>query len=306
MNRYSPTGRLVLPTLLGEYPKTSAIRDGRVTSPLVTLDIADIAKAQNGFKPLVRELRFDVAEVAIVTYLQARALGKPYVLLPIVINGAFHHGSLIVRAEGPIKSPRDLAGGRIGMRMYSQTTPTWVRGFLQNDYGLDLSAISWITFEDPHVSESHDPANAIRVDGSKSLIDLLIEGEVDAVMMGQGVPDDPRLARLFPDPAAAAREWQAANAGAVPINHMMCVREELAQERPEVVADIFRMLLEARGLMDPPMVEVQAAQQPYGLSRLHEALDRAIRYAHQQELTSRRLGLEEVFAPSTLGLGDTE
>ena len=306
MSRYPASGALTLPTLLGDYPKTRALRDGRVTSPLVTLDIADITSAQKGFKPLVRDLAFDVAEVAIVTFLQARAVGKPYVLLPIVINGNFHHGSLIVRSDAGIDTARDLEHRRIGMRMYSQTTPTWVRGFLENDYGVDLSTVKWVTFEDPHVRECVDPAGTERADGSRQLIDMLLDGEVDAAMMGQGVPDDPRIKRLFPDSVAAAAEWRAANGGAVPINHMMCVREELAAERPDAVSEIFRMLLAARAAMEPPMPDAQRDLQPVGLARLEGALERAIRYAHQQGLIGRRFTVEELFAPSTRDLGQEE
>ena len=302
MSRYPASGPVTLPTLLGDYPKTRAIREGRVNSPVVTLDVADIPTAQNGFKPLVRELAFDVAEVAIVTFLQAKAAGKPYVLLPIVINGNFHHGSLIVRADAGIDHPKDLEHRRIGMRMYSQTTPTWVRGFLENDFGVDLSTVRWVTFEDPHVREITDPPSAERADGSKKLIDMLLDGDIDAAMMGQGVPDDPRIKRLFPDPAVAAAEWREANAGAVPINHMVCVREELVAERPDAVREVFRMLVAARAAMDPAMPAAQQDLQPIGLAKLRQALERAIRYAHQQGLVDRLFTIDELFAPSTRDL----
>lgn len=110
-------GKLTLKALVGDYPKTRALRDKAIPSDLVDLDIAEIAQAPKGFKPMVRQLAFDVAEVSIVTFLQAKAAGKPYALLPYVVNGKFHHDSLLVNARAGIESPKDLEGKRIGMRM---------------------------------------------------------------------------------------------------------------------------------------------------------------------------------------------
>lgn len=111
-----------LKMLLGDYPKTRPIRDGLVAPTLSKLDIADILLAQNGFKPLVRESAFDVAEAAIVTLLQAIDNGRPYVLVPFVMNGAFHHGSILVNVASGVKTPKDLEGRRGGMRAYTRTS----------------------------------------------------------------------------------------------------------------------------------------------------------------------------------------
>jgi hypothetical protein len=126
------------PTLLGDYPGTRALRRGDVTSPLVRLAFADVKSASAGFKRAVRDLEFDVAELAIVTFLLAKAHGKPLVLLPAVVLGRFQHPYLVYNHERGRLAPSDLTGRRVGIRSYSVTTVTWLRGILAEEYGVDL------------------------------------------------------------------------------------------------------------------------------------------------------------------------
>lgn len=295
-------GKLTLRALIGEYPKTQALRDGTIPSDIIELDIADIAQAPKGFKPMMRELAFDVAEVSIITFLQGKAAGKPYALLPYVVNGKFHHDSLLVSTSAGIETPKDLEGKRIGMRMYSQTTPSWVRGFLQNDYGVDLSTIEWVTFEEPHVLEFPDPAGVVRGEKGKQLFDMLVGGELDAAFIS-GAPEDPRVRKLLPDPAGAAKEWSAAHQGAVPINHMLAVRQELLDERPDAVREFFRMMKAAREAMEPPTTPAMLAREPYGLEKVRTAVDLANLYAVQQGLIPRAYTVDELFDDFTASLG---
>lgn len=291
-----------LKMLLGDYPKTRPIRDGVIAPKLSRFEIADIPVAQNGFKPLVRELAFDVAEVAIVTFLQAIDHGRPYALLPFVMNGAFHHGSILTNTSSRISSPKDLEGRRVGMRSFSQTTPTWVRGFLAEDYGVDLSKVKWVTFEEAHVPEVSDPPGVERAPKGAKLQDMLLAGELDAALIAQAV-DDARAAPLIPDPAAAARAWYAKHK-AVPINHMVAVRRELLEERPDIVREVFDVLMQSRiatgGVTVKDGIEMQAA----GLSKVRNALEIALRYAYDQRLVSRRFEVDALFGPVTAGLGE--
>lgn len=296
-------GKLTLRTLLGEYPKTQALRDRTVTSDVIDLDIADIAQAPKGFKPMMRELAFDVAEVSIITFLQGKAAGKPYALLPYVVNGKFHHDSLLVSTSAGIDSPKDLEGKRIGMRMYSQTTPTWVRGFLQNDYGVDLSTIEWVTWEEPHVLEFPDPASVVRGEPGKQLFDMLVAGELDAAFIS-GAPEDPRVRKLLPDPASAAAQWSADHNGAVPINHMLAVREELLAERPDAVHEFWRMVRDARLAMEPPPSDAMLRREPYGLDKVRTAVELASMYAEQQGLIPRAFAIDELFDDVTARMGN--
>jgi 4,5-dihydroxyphthalate decarboxylase len=153
---------VALPALLGDYPVTRALRRGELTSPVVQLQFADVPSPASAFPRAVRGLEFDVAELAIVTFLLAKAHGKPLVLLPAVVLGRLQHPYLVYNRErGPL-APGDLTGRRVGLRSYSVTTATWVRGILAEDWGVDLDRITWVTFEEPHVAEFRDPPGVQR------------------------------------------------------------------------------------------------------------------------------------------------
>ena len=124
-------------TLLGNYPNTVALKNGAVKSGLVDLDFADVKVSNTAFKPLVREAKFDVGELAIVTFLQAKTYGKPYVLIPATVLGRGQHHTIAYNPERGHLKASDLAGKRVGVRAYTQTTGAWVRGFLADDYGVD-------------------------------------------------------------------------------------------------------------------------------------------------------------------------
>src|SRR5882757_1787472 len=183
-------------TLMGSYPNAMALKDGRINSDLVELDFADVKVSNTAFKPLVREAKFDLAEIAIVTYLQAKAYGKPYVLIPATVVGRGQHHTIAYNPERGALKASDLTGKRVGVRAYTQTTGAWVRGFLADDYGVDPLKVQWVTFEDPHVAEYKDPEFVTRAAADKSLTQMLLDGEIDAAIVGDKMPD-PRLKPLI-------------------------------------------------------------------------------------------------------------
>jgi 4,5-dihydroxyphthalate decarboxylase len=133
--------KLTLHTMLGNYPNTAALKNGKLHSDLVDFDFAEVKVANNLFKQIVREAKYDVGELAIATYLQAKSYNKPYVLLPAVLVSRGQHHTIAYNAErGPL-APSDLTGKRVGVRAYTVTTATWVRGILASDYGLDLNKV---------------------------------------------------------------------------------------------------------------------------------------------------------------------
>ena len=153
-----PAGeRLVLRTAIGRYPHTAAIRDGAVASEHVGFEFVDIPTIHQAFAPMVRAQRFNVSEIAIATFLQAKAYRKPLVLLPVVLAARFQQSALLCRSDGDIRSPGDLVGRRVGVRAYSQTTGVWLRGILADEHGIRPEAVRWVTFEDAHVAEYRDP-----------------------------------------------------------------------------------------------------------------------------------------------------
>src|SRR5678815_2143885 len=149
--------RVTLHSLLGNHANTAALKSGQVSSPLVTFDYFEVKVANTQFKAMVRDLKYDFGELAIVTFLQAREFGKPYVLLPATIVGRNQHHTIFYNADKGPMTAADLNGTRVGVRAYSQTTGAWVRGFLADDYGVDLNSVTWVTFEDPHLAEYRDP-----------------------------------------------------------------------------------------------------------------------------------------------------
>ncbi len=290
--------KLALHTMLGNYPNTAALKNGKLHSDLVDFDFAEVKVANNLFKQIVREAKYDVGELAIATYLQAKSYNKPYVLLPAVLVSRGQHHTIAYNAErGPL-APSDLAGKRVGVRAYTVTTATWVRGILASDYGLDLNKVEWVTFEDPHVAEYRDPETIKRAPPGKELVQMLLDGEIDAAVVGDKLPD-PRLKHLIPDHEAAAQRW-AQKHGGIPINHMVVVRTELSKSRPDAVAEVFRLLRESKNAAGAPK-----SPEPlrFGVQACRPVLEVMIDYCHKQALIPAPLSVDSLFDDVTRKLG---
>ncbi len=290
--------KTTLKALLADYPVTAALKSSEVTSDLIDFEFAPYARANKGFKPFVRNLAFDVGELAIVTFLQAHEAGIPLVLLPATISGRFQHHCIAYNTERGKVLPSELAGKRIGVRAYSQTTGMWVRGILQNQFGAELDKVTWLTFEEAHVRGYRNPPNVTVAPEDKKLVDMLLDGELDAAMLGDEMPDDPRLRTVIADPAASATEWYNLT-GAISMNHMAVVQEKLTRENPDAVREFFRLLKESKAKVKP---KGDLDMRPYGLEALRPSLELAIRYSRQQGLLGRDLTVEELFNDVTIGL----
>jgi 4,5-dihydroxyphthalate decarboxylase len=291
--------KLKLSAMFGNYPNTQALKSGKLKSDLVDFDFVEVKVANNQFKNVVRDAKYDLAELAIVTYLQAKSFNKPYVLIPAVIVSRGQHHTIAYNAERGTLRPSDLNGKRVGVRAYTVTTGVWVRGILASDYGVDLNSIEWISFEDPHVAEYHDPAIVKRAPAGKELVQMLLDGEVDAAIVGDKLPD-PRLKHLIPDPEPAAKRWAELHGG-VPINHMVVIREQLSKTRPDALREAFRLLHESKqaaGLPDGNPLD------PYrfGVEACRPILDVIIDFCHRQKLIDRRLSVDELFDDTTRAL----
>jgi 4,5-dihydroxyphthalate decarboxylase len=290
---------LRLRTLLGDYPNTLALKRGEVRSPDLIFDFADVKVPSTAFKDVVRHLKYDVAELAIVTYLQAKTHGKPLVLVPAVVVGALPHPFLVYNADRGRLAPSDLTGRRVGIRAYSVTTAAWIRGILQNDHGVDLDGIKWVTFEDPHVAEYHDPATAERASEGKQLVKMLLDGEIDAAVVGGPDLKDSRLRPIIPNPNEAAQAWCQRNR-AMPINHMLVVKEALLKSNPSAVKEIYRLLRESKRAA--PAVENQVDPIQFGVENVRRSLELIITYSVQQGLIPKRFKVEELFDDVTRSL----
>src|ERR1700704_49331 len=290
--------KVTLNTMLGNYPNLAPLKSGAVQSDLVNFDFVEVKVANNLFKQVVREAKYDLAELAIVTYLQARTFGKPYVLLPAVLVSRGQHHTIAYNADRGVLKPSDLAGKRVGVRAYTVTTGTWVRGILAEDYGVDLDKVEWITFEDPHVAEYRDPAFVKRAPPGKELLQMLLDGELDAAVVGDKL-SDPRLKHLIPDAEGAALKW-AQRHGGVPINHMAVVRTELSKSRPDVVKELFRLLVDSKQAAKPGAGALEPLR--FGVEACRPTLEVIIDYCARQGLIPRKLAVDELFDDTTRAL----
>jgi 4,5-dihydroxyphthalate decarboxylase len=183
-----------------------------------------------------------------------------------------------------------MNGRRVGVRAYTQTTGAWVRGILQDDYGVDFKRVRWVTFEDPHLAEYRDPDWVERAPAGKQLLQMLLDGELDAAIFGSEMPDA-RLKPLIPEPEIAARQW-AGRHGGVPINHMVVVRESIANSRPDVVREVYRLLRESRDA-GPAGTDLNALR--FGVEANRQSLETIIEYSERQGLIPRRFSVDELF-----------
>jgi 4,5-dihydroxyphthalate decarboxylase len=225
----------VLTAALGDYPHTADLP----ASALLRLDRVTVKPISRAFAPMVREARYDVSEMAIATFLMAKAAGIPITLLPVVMAARFQEGALLCRADSAISGPADLAGKRVGVRAYSQTTGMWLRGVLAEAHGVAPKSIAWTTFEDAHVPGFTDPPFAKRAAPGADMTAMLREGALDAAIFGAELPAGDDVRPVFPDAAAAGRDFQARH-GFVPVNHLVVVRSEIAREHA-VMTELLRL-----------------------------------------------------------------
>src|SRR5580693_1136376 len=169
---------------VSEQPHTSAIRNGSIPIEGVDAEIITVQPQIGAFRRMVRQVEFDVCELAPTTYIIARAYGAPFVALPIFVLRRFHHSGLLVRPDAGIKVPKDLEGKKVGVRAYSVTTGVWTRGIFINEYDLDSSKVSWVVDDEEHVRELKLPNNVVHAPEGRSLADMMADGELVAGFHG--------------------------------------------------------------------------------------------------------------------------
>ena len=300
MAEYPKSGPVTLRTNLADYAMTKALKSGAIKSDLVTFDFCGPKVANQGFKPMVREGAFDAGELAIGTFLQAKVYGKPLTLLPAVVMGRFQHQCALRSTQRPPLTAGDIEGKRIGIRSYTQTTGIWVRGIFQHEYGVDLNKVTWVCNYDGHLAEYLDPPNVERPPADAKKVDqMLLDGELDAAILGAEIPNEPRVAHLIPNPKEAALAWHK-KYGTIPVNHLFCVDKALADARPDVVAEIFRMLKETKAAAPPSPDGIDF--HPFGVEALRKPLELIIQYSIEQKIISRAFTVDELFDDVTRGL----
>lgn len=310
---------LHLKTVTRTQGNNAALKDGTVVPQGCAFAFEEVPVLIHAFRRMVRELEFDVCEMAFTTYLCARAYGKRFTALPVFLVRGFHHGAILRAAAGGIREPKELEGRRVGVnRGYTVTTGVWARGILADQYGVDLDRVTWVLSGDEHVAEYRPPANVVPMDSGEELEEMLARGEL-AAAVGLDV-DRPDLAPLVPD-ATEAGYAALRRDGHYPINHLVVVKDELLEADPDLAVAVFAAFAEAKNLYvdrlregaieDPSPTDRMYGRVlkitgndplPYGvapnLATIEELLDHAVR----QRILERRPAVESLFAERTLDL----
>jgi len=310
---------LLLKTVTRTQGNNQALKDGTVKPRTAGLEFVEVDPLIDAFRRMVRSLEFDVSEMAMTTYITARAHGKKMIALPIFLMRAFHHGAIKYNVKSGIKSPKDLEGRRVGVnRGYTVTTGLWARSILANQYGVDLSKITWVLSGDEHVAEYRPPANVVPIEKGKKMGDMLAAGELEAAI-GADV-DSPDVKPLIANAKETAFK-ALADSGHYPINHLMVVKEELLQAHPELGPDLFNAFTQAKrlyveklraGAIEKPTAVDEMHKRvmditgrdplPYGIEPNRAMLEEVIGSALEQKIIMQPVTVEELFPRNTHSL----
>jgi 4,5-dihydroxyphthalate decarboxylase len=220
-----------------------ALKDGSVKPKTFAFDFIEVDPLIDAFRRMVRGLEFDICEMAITTYICAKAHGKRMTAVPIFIVRAFHHGAILVNTKAGIRTPKDLEGKRVGVnRGYTVTTGVWARSILQEEHGVDLSKITWVLSGDEHVAEYRPPANVVPIEKGKKMADMLVLGELVGAI---GVDiDHPDVRPLIPHALEAGLASLKRN-GHYPINHTVVIKDDLIAAHPGLASEVFEAFAES-------------------------------------------------------------
>jgi 4,5-dihydroxyphthalate decarboxylase len=306
----------VLKTAIATYPHTKGLKDGTVSVPGIQFEHVEVSPIIGAFRRMCRSLEFDLCEMAVTTYLTAKAHNKPFTALPVFVMRQFHHSPIVYNIKSGAKAPKDLEGKKVGVRAYTVTTGVWTRGILASEYGVDLDKITWVVVDEEHVQEYHKPANVMERPGA-NLAEMLVKGEL-AAAIGVGKVESPDVKPLIPDAAAAEAAWYR-KTGIYPINHTVVVKDTLLQSDPSLAPRLFAGFQSAKEQFLKQLssaAELPAEAQPLakrrsivgddplpnGLARNRKALEAIIRFAYEQKILPRMVKPEEIFAANTLDL----
>lgn len=304
---------------IADHPHTAAVRDGSIPIEGVDAEFITVKPQIAAFRRMVRQVEFDVCELAPTTYLIARAYGAPFTALPIFVQRRFHHAGLLVHPEARVQIPKDLEGKKVGVRAYSVTTGVWTRGILMDEFGLDASKVTWVVDDEEHVMQLPLPANVVHAPQGRSLADMMAAGELAAGFDGNGgvgrtgaptgewktveadYPD------LFPNAKALEADWYK-RTGIYPMHGTIVVKDSVLKDHPWVAKSIYQAFATAKDewlaqLGDDPADQKYVALRkivgddplPYGIEANLPTIKALEDTAFKQQLTPRRMRVDELF-----------
>lgn len=311
--------QLKLKTVTRTQGNNLALKEGIVKPRTFDFDFEEVPVLIDAFRRMVRGLEFDVCEMAITTYVCARAYGKRFTAVPVFLVRAFHHGAILYNTKAGINTPKDLEGKKVGVnRGYTVTTGVWARGVLETEYGVDLSKVTWVLSGDEHVAEYKPPANVVPIEPGKNMGDMLASGEL-AAAIGIEKVDHPDVKPLIPNPLETGLKALRMR-GYYPINHLVVIKDEVLAAHPEVAADVFEAFSESKNLyverlkadkIEKPdavddlhrrVMEITGNPLPYGIEPNRKVLEELIGHALTQGIITHPFSVDELFAPQTRSL----
>jgi len=307
-----------LKTALVRRGHTEALVDGRVQPRTFAFDFEDVPVIVNAFRRMVRGLEFDICEMAMTTYLCARAQGKPFTAIPVFPMRAFHHGATVYNTTVGVDRPKDLEGRKVGVnRGYTVTTGLWARSILQHEHGVDLNRVTWVLSGDEHVAEYRPPVNVVHIEPGRTLEAMLVAGEIAAAIGVQ--VESPDVKPLIPDATEAGFETLR-RSGRYPINHTVVVRNDRLDADPGLARDLFEAFAEAKRIYVQRLVDGRVEPQtaldqvflrvmaitgdplPYGIEPNRQALELMIQYCVEQRILAQAVAIEDLFPRNTRAL----
>ncbi|MFV0298813.1 MAG: ABC transporter substrate-binding protein [Hyphomicrobiaceae bacterium] len=292
-----------------------ALKDGLISPQTCSLRFIEVDPLIAAFRRQVRGNAFDVCEMAITTYICAKAHGKPMTAIPAFIVRAFHHGAILVNTKAGISTPKDLEGTRVGVnRGYTVTTGVWARGILAEEHGVDLSRITWVLSGDEHVAEYKAPDNVVPIEPGKKMEDLLTSGEL-AAAIGVTV-EHPDVSPLIPH-AAEAGLAALKTRGHHPINHLVVIKDELIAKHPGLATDIFEAFAESKrhyvadlkaNRIEKPttvdktnrqVMDITGEPLPFGIEPNRKVIATLLDHARSQGIITGPVSVDDLFADET-------
>jgi 4,5-dihydroxyphthalate decarboxylase len=302
------TQTLTLKAAIGSYGHTNALKSGAITPRGVKFEQVEVSPIINAFRRMCRQVEFDVCEMAITTYLCAKANNLPFTALPVFLVRAFHNGAVQINPSAGVNTPKDLEGKKVGVRAWTVTTGVWAKDILQNEYGVDLEKVNFVIVDEEHVSQYQAPKNVTTMAGA-NLGEMLASGELAAAIGIQKV-DSPNVKPLVENAGAAANEWYK-KTGIYPINHTLVVKDDLLAAHPSLGKDLYDAFKAARDQYVATLANSTAEEDaalkrtaamvggdplPYGLEANRKPLEAIIAAAASQHILPNKAAIETVFA----------
>ena len=312
----------------GPYDRTDALQDGTVRPVGIDLSYLAIQLPTDIFAPMVYEQAFDLAEMSSAVYMTLRTRKDfPFVAIPVFPSRLFRHGFIFVNDQAGIRVPNDLEGKRVGLPTYGHTAAVWIRGILQDEYGVSPESIHWYIggIDGPPVPDPSDllPDKELSVHAlrkGKTLSQMIESGELDAIIgsrVASGFGKSHQVRRLFPNYREVERDYYR-RTGIFPIMHTIVIKEELYEAHPWIAQSVYEAMVKAKQIsfnrmrfsgalhyalpwLFDDLDEIDAIfggdAWPYGLEANRKTLETLQTYLINQGFITEALPLEELFSP---------